>query len=179
MEIPQTGWGGRGLVQLYTGNGKGKTTAALGLVLRAAGWGLRSYIAQFLKGQDYGELHSVARLAPLIVLEQFGTPNCVRTPSAQDRALAHSGLVRAQQALTGGKFTIVILDEICAALSLGLVALDEVTALIDNRPPDVELVLTGRNAPPELVERADLVTEMTEIRHPYSRGIGARVGIER
>jgi cob(I)alamin adenosyltransferase len=171
-------WGGVGLVQVYTGDGKGKTTAALGLALRAAGWGVRTYIAQFLKGQDYGELHSLARLAPLITIEQFGKPEFIRQASAEDIVLAQLGFARARAALLSGEYQIVILDEICVALHFGLLKLAQLLELIDQRPPSVELVLTGRRAPQELIDRADLVTEMREIKHPFQRGVPARKGIE-
>jgi len=171
-------WGGLGLVQVYTGDGKGKTTAALGLALRAAGWGLHTFIAQFMKGQDYGERHSLLRLAPFIVCEQYGRAEFIRQASAEDCALAQHGLQKADEAMRSGHYTIIILDEICVALHFGLLQLPEVLELIDRKPPDVELVLTGRRAPRELIERADLVTEMREVKHPYQRGIGARRGIE-
>ena len=169
-----------GLVQVYTGEGKGKTTAALGLVLRAAGWGLRSYVAQFLKHQPSGEQQSLARLAPYVTLERFGRPGFVRPerPAPEDIALAHQGLERARQALLGGQYDLVVLDEVNTAVSLGLLGEQEVLALIDDKPPHVELVLTGRGAGAALLERADLVTRMVEEKHPYQRGIGARRGIE-
>jgi cob(I)alamin adenosyltransferase len=175
---PDKGWDGLGLVQIYTGDGKGKTTAALGLALRAAGWGVRVYIAQFMKGQDYGELHSLAKFAPQITIERFGQPGFIRQASAEDIALAQQGLAHAQAALVGGEYNIVILDEICIALHFNLLELDQVLQLIDQRPAAVELVLTGRRAPQELIDRADLVTEMKEIKHPYQRGVPARRGIE-
>lgn len=168
----------RGLVQIYTGDGKGKTTAALGLALRAAGWGYRTFIGQFMKGVDYGELRSVQLLAPYVTIEQFGRPSFVHEPRPEDRALAQKGLQRCGEVLAGGDYHIVILDEICVALHFRLVTVDEVLALVAQRPAQVELVLTGRRAPQELVERADLVTEMVAVKHPYERGISARKGIE-
>lgn len=169
-----------GLVQLYTGDGKGKTTAALGLALRAAGWGYRTFIGQFLKRQDYGELHSLARLADWITIEQFGRLSFVRAGQIrpQDRADARRGLARIQEVLLAGQYRIVVMDEICVALHFQVVTLAEVLELIERRPTQVELVLTGRRAPLELIERADLVTEMREVKHPYQRGISARQGIE-
>ena len=172
-------WGGIGLVQLYTGDGKGKTTAALGLAVRAAGWKLKTYIAQFMKGQDYGELHSLPLLAHFITCKQFGSARFIRQASPEDCALAQEGLAAARRALTGGEYTIVVLDEICVTLHFHLLELSDVLELIDARPQAVELVLTGRRAPQELIERADLVTEMREIKHPYQRGVAARTGIER
>lgn len=171
---------GLGLVHIYTGDGKGKTTAALGLALRAAGHGLRTYIAQFMKGQDYGELEAVKRLSPLITIEQFGQAGFVhvKQATAEDVALAHAGLERVRQALHSGQYDIVVMDEINVALFFELLTVDEVLSLIENRPPGVELVLTGRRVPEKLIAHADLVTEMREIKHPYQKGIKARRGIE-
>jgi cob(I)alamin adenosyltransferase len=171
---------GAGLVQLYTGDGKGKTTAALGLALRAAGWGYRTFIGQFLKGQDYGELHSLARLSDWITIEQFGRLSFVRAGQLrpEDREAARKGLARIREALLGGEYRIVVMDEICVALHFEVVTLAEVLELIARRPAEVELVLTGRRAPQEIIDRADLVTEMREIKHPYQRGVPARRGIE-
>ena len=172
-------WGGQGLLQVYTGDGKGKTTAALGLALRAAGWGLKSYIAQFMKGQDSGELHILPLLAQYITCEQFGSIHFVQHVTPGDCESARKGLAAVKSAMQSGTYTIVILDEICMALHLKLIQLTELLELIDTRPQSVEMVLTGRQAPQELIERADLVTEMREIKHPYHRGVKARVGIER
>jgi cob(I)alamin adenosyltransferase len=171
---------GLGLVQVYTGDGKGKTTAALGLALRAAGWGYRTFIGQFMKGQDYGELRGVALLAPYVTLEQFGQPSFMRLEdiSPADVAMTQHGLRRVRDVLAGGQYQIVVLDEICMAIYFKLVTLADILQLIDERPCGVELVLTGRRAPQELLDRADLVTEMLEVKHPYQRGIGARRGIE-
>jgi len=171
-------WGGTGLVQVYTGDGKGKTTAALGLALRAAGWGLRVYICQFMKGQDYGELHSLPLLSAFITCEQFGRVAFIRQATPEDIKLARQGLAAAERALAGNQYNIVILDEIDTALHFKLLAITDVLHLIDNKPADTELVLNGRRAPQELLERADLVTEMREVKHPYQHGIGARKGIE-
>lgn len=169
-----------GLVHVYTGDGKGKTTAALGLALRAAGWGYRVFIGQFMKGQDCGELHSAAYLAPLVTIEQFGQPDVhwLGHPSSQDIALAQRGLGRIREVLASGEYQIVILDEICIALYFKLVRLEDVLEIIEHRPKGVELVLTGRRAPQALLDKADLVTEMVEVKHPYQRGITARRGIE-
>jgi cob(I)alamin adenosyltransferase len=179
-EASATKCSGFGLVQVYTGDGKGKTTAALGLALRAAGRGYHTFIGQFMKGQDYGELHGVALLAPYVTIEQFGQPRFLRLDeiSAADIAMTQRGVSRSRQALFSGQYQIVVLDEICMALYFRLVPLAEVLTLLDERPRDVELVLTGRRAPQELLDRADLVTEMLEVKHPYQRGIGARQGIE-
>jgi len=171
---------GIGLVQIYTGDGKGKTTAALGLALRAAGRGLRTYVGQFMKGQAYGELEGARLLAPYLTIEQYGLPTFVHVHQAtpEDVRMAHEGLERARAAMHSGQYAIVVLDEVCVALHFELLTLDEVLAFLDERPAGVELVLTGRRAPEALLARADLVTEMREVKHPYARGIQARQGIE-
>jgi cob(I)alamin adenosyltransferase len=169
-----------GLVQVYTGDGKGKTTAALGLALRAAGWGYRTFIGQFMKGQDYGELHSVALLAPYVTLEQFGQPNFTREGRVTPEAIAMTerGLGRIREVMVSGTYRIVVLDEICMALYFKLAKLEDVLDLLAQRPQGLELILTGRRAPQALLDKADLVTEMLEIKHPYQRGVPARRGIE-
>jgi len=169
-----------GLVQVYTGNGKGKTTAALGLALRACGHGLRVYVGQFLKGTTYGELAGAERLAPLVTIEQYGLPKRIHggEPSPEQRAAARDGLAKAKEALGGSRYDIVILDELAVALDYGLVSEAEVLVAIDEKPPHVELVITGRHAPASILDRADLVSEVREVRHPFSKGIGARRGIE-
>jgi cob(I)alamin adenosyltransferase len=170
----------RGFVQVYTGDGKGKTTAALGVALRAAGHLLTTYVAQFVKGQWYGELDAV-RGNPLITIEQFGDTRCLRRDevSADDVARAQRGLDCAQQAMTSRRYDIVVLDEVSVALWLGLLPTDAVLAFLDHRPSRVEVILTGRYAPEAVIERADLVTEMRLIKHYYDRGVPARDGIER
>ena len=169
-----------GLIQVYTGDGKGKTTAALGLALRAAGRQMRTYIGQFLKGMQYGELESIKLLAPYVRLEQYGLNEWVHinqvTP--EQRAAAQQGLEKIRLALHSGEYDIVVADEINMALFFSVLSEEEVLDLLDNKPPQVELVLTGRQAPQSIIERADLVTEMQEVRHPYQRGIQARQGIE-
>lgn len=169
-----------GLIQVYTGNGKGKTTAALGLALRASGQGLKVCIIQWMKGwPDYGELRAVNWL-PGVELRPFGRPDFVdrEHPDPTDVRMAHDALQFAEEVVRGGEYDIVILDEINVALDFGLITLDEVMRLLDAKPPQVELVLTGRNAHPELIRRADLVTEMLDIKHPYAEGVAARKGIE-
>lgn len=170
----------RGLIQVYTGNGKGKTTAALGLALRASGHGLRVLIIQFMKGwPNYGELRAVKQL-PGVELRQFGRAEFVdrNNPDPADVRMAHDALRAAAEAMERGECDILILDEINVALDFGLITLDEVLRLLDAKPPTMELVLTGRNAHPELIRRADLVTEMLDIKHPYAEGVQARRGIE-
>jgi cob(I)alamin adenosyltransferase len=170
----------RGYFQVYTGEGKGKTTAALGLALRASGRGIPVYIGQFMKGQDYGELHALPRLET-VTHEQYGDPGWVYkgkiTPA--QRALAEEGLRKGKEALFSGQYRIVILDEINMAIWFGLIGLEEVLELIDSRPADVELIFTGRRAAEEVIEKADLVTEMREVKHYYTQGVGARKGIEK
>ncbi|MGB9521762.1 MAG: cob(I)yrinic acid a,c-diamide adenosyltransferase [Anaerolineales bacterium] len=173
-----------GFVQIYTGNGKGKTTAALGLTLRALGAGLRVYIGQFIKGMQYAEIHTLDRLKTIFInqieYEQYGRGCFIwREPEPEDTAAAHEGLEKARTVMRSGSFDVVILDEINVALHLGLLQKEEVLSLLESRPPNVELVLTGRYAPDFLIERADLVTEMKEIKHYYTHGIMARDGIER
>ncbi len=169
-----------GLIQVYTGSGKGKTTAALGLALRAAGRGMRTYIGQFLKGTRCGELEGVGLLAPHVTLEQYGLAGWVQggTVTPEQRAAAEAGLVRAREALLSGEYDIVVLDEVNVAIHLGVLSQDQVLGLMALKPPQVELVLTGRGAPQGVLDRADLVTEMREVRHPFHRGIPARPGIE-
>jgi cob(I)alamin adenosyltransferase len=177
---PEAGRTGTGLIQVYTGEGKGKTTAALGLALRAAGQGCRVYIIQFLKARDTGELHAVPRLAPQVRIEQFGIPEFSRagmvSPAAQQAV--DSGVEEARRATRGGDYDLVILDEALAALALHAVSLDTILDLMRRKAPQVELVLTGRGAPDEVVAEADLVTYMQEVKHPYRRGIPARRGID-
>jgi cob(I)alamin adenosyltransferase len=170
----------QGLIEVYTGGGKGKTTAALGLALRAAGQGLQVYIVQFMKGwPDYGELTALKR-QPNITLVQFGRPDFVDrdNPDPQDVRMAQEALEHSFDIVSSGRYDVVILDEINVALDFGLVSLERVLALLDAKPPYVELVLTGRAAHPEIIERADLVTEMLSTKHPYDKGIDCRKGIE-
>lgn len=170
----------QGLVQVYTGEGKGKTTAALGLAMRAAGHGLKVYIIQFMKGWPYyGELKTVGG-HPQITLRQFGRPEFVdpEKPESVDREMAQEAFREARRVLVSGSYDVVILDEINVALKYELIELKEVLALMEEKPEHVELVLTGRYAPPEIIERADLVTEMREIKHPYKRGVKGRKGME-
>jgi cob(I)alamin adenosyltransferase len=170
----------KGLVQVYTGNGKGKTTAAFGLALRAIGRGLKVYIIQFIKGGfDYGELYIVDKL-PNLALKAFGRGRFVTEKPAEkvDVEFAEEALVLAEEVVKSGEYDIVILDEINVALNLKLVKIEKVLKLIKNKPKHVELVLTGRYAPNEIVEAADLVTEMKEVKHPFNEGFQARKGIE-
>jgi cob(I)alamin adenosyltransferase len=170
----------KGYVQVYTGDGKGKTTAALGLALRASGHGMRSYIGQFMKGQQYGELEAL-RDHPAITIEQYGDPRCIRRDEVTPEhvAQARRGLERARAAMLSGEYDIVVLDEVNVAIWFGLLAVEEVLAFLGQKPECVEVILTGRRAPQELTDCADLVTEMHEVKHYYAQGVAAREGIER
>jgi cob(I)alamin adenosyltransferase len=168
-------------VQVYTGDGKGKTTAALGLALRASGHRMRTYIGQFMKGQHYGELDALRDHA-YITIEQYGDARCcIRRDEVTPEhvAQARRGLEWAREAMLSGRYHVVVLDEVNVAVWFGLLAVEEVLAFLDQRPEHVEVILTGRHAPQELIERADLVTEMREVKHYYQQGVLARVGIER
>jgi cob(I)alamin adenosyltransferase len=169
-----------GLVHVYTGPGKGKTTAALGLGLRAIGKGFKVYMIQFMKGDiEYGEI-TAARNLENFIIEQFGRPDFVNreNPDKIDIDFAQKAVKRAYEILTSNEYDILILDEINVALDWKLVRLDQVIELIKSKPKNLELILTGRYAHPKIIELADLVTEMQEVKHPFNRGILARDGIE-
>lgn len=171
----------RGYVQVYTGNGKGKTTAALGQALRAAGAGLRVYFLQLMKEYPYSELDGLKRLADRITIEQAGGDDFVyrrEPPPAEERAKVAAALERARTAMTSGEYDVVVIDEACVSVYFQLIAADDLLALLDARPERVELIFTGRYCPDELLDRADLVTEMREVRHYYEKGVAARKGIE-
>ncbi|HAK95536.1 MAG TPA: cob(I)yrinic acid a,c-diamide adenosyltransferase [Planctomycetes bacterium] len=169
----------RGYVHLYTGDGKGKTSAALGLALRAAGAGLPVFIAQFAKARPSAERAALARLEPLVEVRCFGRPSfVVGAPAAEDIAAAREGLDHVRRVLAEGRHRVVILDEAATAAAAGLIDVEAVLALIDARPPGVELVVTGRDADARLIARADLVTEMRAVKHYFAAGVPAREGIE-
>ncbi len=171
----------RGYVQVYTGNGKGKTTAALGQAVRSAGAGLRTFVVQLMKEYPYSELEGLAPLADRITVEQYGGDAFVyegAPPPAEEKEKAARALERAVQVMEGGSYDVVVLDEVCVAIYFGLVETDDVLAVLDARPEGVELVLTGRYCPDEILARADLVTEMREVKHYYQAGVKARKGIE-
>ncbi|RKX71242.1 cob(I)yrinic acid a,c-diamide adenosyltransferase [candidate division WOR-3 bacterium] len=167
------------MVQVYTGDGKGKTTAALGLALRAVGHGLKVLMIQFMKGsKEYGEIKAAEGIKGLRI-EQFGRPEFVNPahPDPEDIRLARAGLARAREAIQSQEFDLIILDEINVAIDFGLIAEKDVLELIENRG-DTELVLTGRYAPPAILDVADLVTEMKEIKHYFRKGVSSRTGFD-
>jgi cob(I)alamin adenosyltransferase len=169
----------QGCVQVYTGDGKGKTTAALGLALRAAGAGLKVFIGQFIKSSPYSEIKALERFSDLISIRQFGRGCFIRgNPCQADVDMARQALDAIGAALRSGAYDVVIADEANVAFGCKLVSEADLIALIDARPPHVELVLTGRNAPDGVIERADLVTEMKPVKHYYDKGVPARKGIE-
>lgn len=169
----------RGYVQVYTGDGKGKSTAAIGLAVRAAGAGLRVFIAQFVKSGRYSEIEALDRFEGRIVCRQYGRGCWLRgQPSEEDVRLAREGFKEVLEIVQSGAYQVVILDEADIATWFNLLAVDDLLELIDLKPEAVELVFTGRRADPRLIERADLVTEMREVKHYYRNGVLARKGIE-
>ena len=170
----------RGLVQVYTGNGKGKTTAALGLALRAVGHGMKVLMIQFMKGNQYGELESAKKLSPCLIIKQVGRETFISksNPDPKDLQLAQEGFLMAKKAIQDKEYDIVILDEINLAIDYALIPVKDLLQLIDSKPETVELILTGRNVRREILQRADLVTEMVDRKHYYDRGVPAREGIE-
>ena len=169
-----------GYVHVYTGDGKGKTTAALGLTLRAVGAGWKVFIGQFAKGMVYSELAALERFADLIAIRQFGRTRFVgRQPEEADIECAQRGLLECRAALESGDYPLVVLDEANVAAALRLFSIDELVDLIDAKPDHVELVITGRWAHYRVINRADLVTEMREVKHYYRQGVLARTGIEK
>ncbi len=172
--------GEKGYVQVYTGDGKGKTTAAIGLAIRAAGAGLKVYIAQFVKMGEYSELKALKRFTDKITLEQYGFGCFIkRRPSKKDLQIARKGLKMVKNVIVSGKFDVVILEEVNIAVKYGIISVHELSDIIITKPEDLELVITGRYASPRIVELADLVTEMKAVKHYYQKGVKARVGIEK
>ena len=172
----------QGQIQVYTGNGKGKTTAALGLAFRACGRGFRVLIIQFMKGGGpYGEHVAAEKLAPLLTIIPTGRSGWVKrpVPDPEDVDLAQAAFEKARSAVSGGEYDLVILDEINGAVSFGLVKVEQLLDLMRTKPPLVELVLTGRDAHEQVMEAADLVTEMREVKHYYRAGVQSRLGIEK
>ena len=168
----------RGYVQVYTGDGKGKTTAAFGLALRAVCAGYKVYIGQFLKGMPYSELKAPEFL-PNLVIEQYGTAQFVHNePTQRDIDKAEEGLKKIEAIINSAEYAVVIMEEINVALMYGLLSTERILKIIKNKPETVELVLTGRYAKKEIIEAADLVTEMKMIKHYYNQGVSARKGLE-
>jgi cob(I)alamin adenosyltransferase len=170
----------KGYIQVYTGNGKGKTTAALGLAIRAAGAGLKVFIAQFIKMGEYSEINALKRFSDLITIEQYGRGRFIKgKPSPEDIQAAERGLDRIEKIIDSREYRVMILEEANVAVTYGLFSVQDLLRIINKKPDDLEIVITGRNAMPEIIERADLVTEMKEIKHYYRKGVKARVGIEK
>jgi cob(I)alamin adenosyltransferase len=172
---------GKGYIQVYTGNGKGKTTAALGLAFRAMGGGLKTYIGQFMKGRAYSELNAAKIMSVYITIEQYGKKDFMRVkehPDPEDVKIAQAGMVKAQKAMLSHKYDIIVLDEINTAHFFHLITLNEMLDFIKAKPDGVELIFTGRYAPQEVIDAADLVTEMVEVKHYYKKGTNSRQGIE-
>lgn len=172
----------QGLIHVYCGDGKGKTTAAIGLAVRAAGYGRRVLLVQFLKGQTTGELRSFAHIPEITVLR--GKASSKFTFQMDERELQQTydlntkNLLTAVEAMREGTCDLLILDEICGALSCDLIDSDLLRSLVEQKPESLELVLTGRNPPQWLLDRADYITEMVKRKHPFDQGIPAREGIE-
>jgi len=171
-----------GLTLVFTGNGKGKTTSSLGMAFRAWGQGMRILVLQFIKGGwKYGELKAAEQLGERFEMRQAGKGFIMdhdEEKMAEHRQAAAEALKNAEEEMASGKYDMIILDEINYALSYGLVDKEQVINLVKNKPPQLHLVLTGRDALPEIIELADLVTEMKEIKHPFAKGIKAQKGIE-
>ena len=169
----------KGYIQVYTGNGKGKTTAAFGLALRAAGAGLKVFIAQFVKGQEYSEVFAVREFLPSVTIKQYGL-DCfiVNTPTQADIDIARQGLEEVSAIIASDEYDIVILDEANIAIFYKLFSAEELIDILKRKPEKVEIIITGRYACLEILDIADLVTEMKEEKHYYTQGVQARTGIE-
>ena len=171
----------KGLILLYTGNGKGKTTAAMGLAFRAMGCGMKTYIGQFMKGQKYSELNAARMVPDYISIEQYGKDTFVHVknpPDSENAAMAKAGYDKIKEALFSGNYDIIIADEIITLHFFNLISIEELLELVEKKPDGIELVLTGRYAPKEIIEAADLVSEMKEVKHYYRANVLAREGIE-
>jgi cob(I)alamin adenosyltransferase len=168
------------MVHVYTGDGKGKTTAAIGLAIRAVGVGFKVLMVQFIKNGEYSEIKALNRFSDFITIKQFGLGHFIKgVPSAEDFNAAQIGIKETESIICSGKYNMVILDEANVAVKLGLFSVDDLLYIIDNKPGNVELVITGRDAEQKLIEKADLVTEMKEIKHYFRKGVMARIGIEK
>ena len=170
----------KGYTQVYTGNGKGKTTAAIGLAIRAAGAGFKVFIAQFIKIGDYSEIKALQRFSDLITVEQFGLGRFTkRKPKPEDIQAAQAGLEKVRTVMLSDEYSIIIMEEANVAVKLGLFGVQDLLNIITDKPLDKELVITGRGASPRIIEQADLVTEMKPIKHYFQKGVPARIGIEK
>ena len=170
----------KGYIQIYTGEGKGKTTAALGLAIRAAGAGLNVYLAQFIKHGEYSEIKGLNRFSDKITVAQFGCGRFIQgRPSAKDIEMAAQGIENIKAILAAGEHQVVILDEANVAVYLELFPEETLLEIITTKPDDVEIIITGRGATQKMIAAADLVTEMQEIKHYFKKGVEARIGIEK
>lgn len=170
----------KGYIHILTGNGKGKTTAALGLSIRAAGAGLKVYFAQFIKKGDYSEIKALRRFSDQITVRQFGLGRFTdHNPTLEDIQAARSGLEQVKQVMADNNHDIIILDEANVAVKFGLFAVQDLINLIAHKPYEMELVITGRYAAPRVIDIADIVTEMKPIKHYLQKGVPARLGIEK
>jgi len=169
----------KGFIHVYTGNGKGKTTAAIGLGIRAIGEGLKVVMIQFMKGRRYSELDALQHIKNFTVV-QFGRDKFVskEKPAQIDIDLAQKGLLHTKDMIQNGGYDLVILDEINVAIDFNLISLKDVIYLLEHKPESLELVLTGRYASPEIIKHADIVSEILEIKHPYQKGVQSRKGID-
>ncbi|MFQ5964242.1 MAG: cob(I)yrinic acid a,c-diamide adenosyltransferase [Candidatus Scalinduaceae bacterium] len=172
----------RGLIIVYTGNGKGKTTAAMGSALRAVGQGLKVIMLQFIKGTwDYGELESIKRLEPDFIIQPLGKGFIHGNSKLDDKEVRENislSWKRTQKEILSDRYDMIILDEINYVINYGFLRVEEILTLLEKRPKRLHVILTGRNAHKKIIEKADLVTEMNEIKHPYSQGVKAQRGIE-
>ncbi len=169
----------KGYIQIYTGNGKGKTTCSFGLTARAVGAGFKVFIGQFMKGAEYSELNFWNKIDN-VELHQFGTPEFVfGKPSDEDLALAKAGFDLCREKMLSGKYDVIVMDEINVCVMINIISEQDVINLMFEKPEHVELIMTGRGATDAMMEKADLVTEMREVKHYYNAGVDARVGIEK
>ncbi len=170
----------RGYIQVYTGDGKGKTTAAIGLAVRASGAGLKVFIAQFIKQGNYSEIKALRKLSDMITVEQYGKGRFVDgKPTREDFDIVEEGLKRIKQVILSEKYDVIILEEANVAVKYGLIPVQELINVIITKPESVEMVITGRNASPLILDIADLVTEMKAVKHYYNKGVRGRLGIEK
>ena len=170
----------RGYTQIYTGNGKGKTTAAIGLSIRAAGAGFKVFIAQFIKMGDFSEIKALRRFSDLITVEQFGLGRFTNgEPSPEDIEAARNGIATVKSIMDSNEYKIIILEEANVAVKYGIITVEDLLELIAYKPLETELVITGRGAPVQIIEKADLVTEMKPVKHYFQKGVPARTGIEK